>query len=147
MPLKNGHLTRQERNVAAAVAELGDVTAAARKLRIPVASARDAMTKPAVQEESARQAQALLFSDILPLAAGAHKRLLSDPRTPAGALVQAIKLAYDRTLGADDPARHKEPHEMTPDELATAIAALERAAADKARPIEAIEHEPTDIFG
>jgi len=145
MPLKNGRLTKQERAVARGMAEWGSTTTVAQRLRIPAGSVHAAMARPAVQAEYASQVRALLFSDILPLAVAAHKRVLSDPRTPAGALNGAIKLAYDRTLGLDDVAGSKEPHEMTPEELATAIAALERAASDKARPIEAIEAKVIEV--
>lgn len=136
MPLKNGRLTNVERRVAEQMALTGSPAAAAAKLGITERGAYAAIARPAVQAEIARQTQEQLFSDILPLAVAAHKRLLSDPRTPAGAVVQAVKLAYDRTLGAEDGGRSKEPHEMTPEELAQAISTLERVAADRAKPVQ-----------
>lgn len=98
-----------------------------------------------MQAEIARQTQKMLFEDILPLAISAHRRILTDPRAPAGAVVQAVKLAYDRTLGAEDAGQSKEPSEMTGEELAQSIATLERIAAARAKPVND-EPEP-DVFG
>jgi len=154
MPLKNGRLTAVERGVAAQMALTGSPAAAAAKIGVSVSGVRQALARPAVQAEIARQHNEMLFRDILPLAVAAHKRLLSDPRTPAGATVQAVKLAYDRTLGSEEGAKSKEPHEMTPEELAEAIATLSRIASDKARPVieldlsdhDAVEAEERSIF-
>lgn len=153
MPLKNGRLTAAERGVAAEMANTGSPAFAATKTGLSLSGVRQALARPAVQAEIARQHNEMLFRDILPLAVAAHKRLLSDPRTPAGATVQAVKLAYDRTLGSEEGARSKEPHEMTPEELAEAIATLSRIASDRARPVlegsaSTIDEEPEpSIFG
>lgn len=108
-----------------------------------------ALQTPHVQAEIARIQTERLFNEVLPLAVQVHIDLLTNPATPAGARVQAVKLAYDRTLGGDATSATKEPHEMTADELARAIddaklraAALESVKADRARPI--IEG---DLFG
>jgi len=146
MPRKNGHLTAMERGVAAQMAATGDATYTAAKLGMSGPGVYKAIARPAVQAEIARQHQEMLFTELLPLAVAAHKRILSDPRSPAGAVVQAVKLAYDRTLGADEANRTKEPHEMTPEELATAIGTLERVAAERAKPVSQLEPEE-DIFG
>jgi len=146
MPLKNGHLTALERGVAREMAATGSALHTAAKLRASETGVRQAIARPAVQAEIARQHQEMLFTELLPLAVAAHKRILSDPRSPAGAVVQAVKLAYDRTLGADEANRTKEPHEMTPEELATAIGTLERVAAERAKPVQQLEPEK-DIFG
>ena len=135
MPLKNGHLTAGERGVAREMALHGSPEAAALKTGLSASGVKAVLRRPAVHAEIARQQQELLFRDILPLAVAAHKRLLTDPRTPAGAVAQAVKLAYDRTLGSDDGARSKEPHEMTPEELAEAIATLSRIASERAKPV------------
>lgn len=111
-----------------------------------------ALQRPAVQVEVARAQQERLFNEVLPKAVEVHLRLLRDPKTPAGALVQAVKLAYDRTLGSEDATKHKEAHEMTPEELATAIATLQRVKSERATTV--IDAEPidedapeADIFG
>lgn len=151
MPLKNGRLTANERGVAREMALTGSPDATAHKLKLSRSGVHATINRPAVQAEIARQHNEMLFNDILPLAVAAHKRLLSDPRTPAGATVQAIKLAYDRTLGSEEGAKTKEAHEMTPQELAEAIATLSRIASDRARPVidaEPSTPEPMDsIFG
>lgn len=136
MPLKNGKLTPQEKVVAAIMAETGSTGAIMGKIGMSQSLISQTLARPAVQAEIARQTNELLFRDILPLAIAAHKRVLTDPRSPAGAVVQAVKLAYDRTLGTDDAARAKDPSEMTPEELAEAIAKLERVAAARAKPVE-----------
>lgn len=154
MPYKNGRLTTGERAISREMALTGSPAATATKLKLSGSGVRAALNRPAVQAEIARKHNEMLFNDILPLAVAAHKRLLSDPRTPAGATVQAVKLAYDRTLGSEEGARSKEPHEMTPEELAEAIATLSRIASDRARPVieldlsdhDAVEVEERSIF-
>ena len=139
MPRKGGRLTSSERAIAKAMAETNNVQYAAFAAGMsPVSGgAHKAVQRPAVQAEIARQQQELLFSEILPLALKVHKEILADPKAPAGARVQAVKLAYDRTLGAEGAGQTKEPHEMTADEIAEAIAKLEQVAADRARPVSA----------
>jgi hypothetical protein len=51
--------------------------------------------------------------------------------------------AHDRTLG-EAGARSKEPHEMTPEELAEAIATLSRIASERATPVIEIGAEVDD---
>ncbi len=55
--------------------------------------------------------------------------------TPAGALVNAVGLAYDRTLGAQGDKHEKEPWELSAQELAEAITDLERLKGERARPV------------
>ena len=108
-----------------------------------------AIQTPHVQAEIARIQTERLFNEVLPLAIQVHIDVLTNPATPAGARVAAVKLAYDRTLGGDATGASKEPHEMTAEELARAIddarlraAALESVKADRAKPV--IEG---DLFG
>lgn len=157
MPKKGGRMTRPERVFAGAYAASGDKALAARQAGLSTTSgaAHKALQRPAVQAEIARIQMERLFSEVLPLAVQVHLDILNDPRTPAGARVQAVKLAYDRTLGSDEAGKGKDPHEMTPDELAKALAdaklraaALEHAKAERARPVVELEPEPDhDLFG
>ena len=108
-----------------------------------------AIQTPHVQAEIARIQTERLFNEVLPLAIQVHIDVLTNPATPAGARVQAVKLAYDRTLGGDAASSEKQPHEMSAEELAKAIAeaklraaALENVKADRAKPV--IEG---DLFG
>ena len=91
MPLKNGHLTPQERVFADAYAQTGDGTYAATKAgyRHPPQNAAKLLQRPAVAAAVTEQAQAVLENEILPLATAAHRRLLTDQRTPAGATISA----------------------------------------------------------
>lgn len=127
MPLKNGHLTAKERAFAERMAATGDATYAATKAGYssPMTRGSELKTRPAVRAEVARRTQDLLFNELLPLAYAAHKALLTDAAVPAGARGQAVKLAYDRTLGAlEGGSEDKDPSEMTYDELQASIARL-----------------------
>lgn len=136
MPLKNGRYTPAETAIVIEMAESGSVAAAAQRAGVSVRSVQRSMANPALLADVARRHNELLFNDILPLAVKAHRRILADPRSPPGAVVAAIKLAYDRTLGVQESVAPKEAHEYTPDELAEAIAALERVASDRARLVD-----------
>lgn len=136
MPRKNGNMTRQERAIAGAFAETGSQKAAAQIAGLSQPGASLALQRPAVQAEILRIQQERLTNDLLPLAVRAVEDILRSDKAPAGARIQAAKLVFDRTLGAQDALGGKEPHEMTGSELADAIAKLEAMAASKARPIE-----------
>ena len=56
------------------------------------------------------------------------------------------RLAYERTLGAQGEHQDKQPFEMSPEELASAIANLERIKAERARPVLEGEVVVADIF-
>lgn len=152
MPLKNGRMTPKERKLAETYAVTLDQQYAAKKAGYyDAGGASLAMQRPAVQDEIRRIQLAKLFNEVLPLAVQEHIKLLEDPKTPAGAKVQAVKLAYDRTLGTQEGTESKAPHEMTADEIQRELmasklrlAALERAKADQAKPV--IEGSLDDIF-
>lgn len=152
MPLKNGRLTPQEREFSRVVAATRDPAYAAKKAGYRgSAASSEVMARPAIQSEIARIQTERLFSEALPLAVNAVVSILQSETAPAGSRVQAAKLVFDRTLGTDEAGKRKEPHEMSPEELAAAIAALKRLAADRAKPIidaEASDDEPEeDVFG
>ncbi len=73
---------------------------------------------------------------------------MTDEKAPAGARVQASKVVLDRTLGQQDDGERKEPHEMTPAEIADAIGKLEAMAAERAKPIDSAQvvRNESDIF-
>lgn len=147
-------LNRRERALAAAFAQTGHVSQSAAKVGYADhTGAIKALRKPEMHAEVARIQTERLFNEVLPLAIQVHLDLLTSPTTPAGAKVQAVKLAYDRTLGSDQAAADKQPHEMTPQELQKALddarlkaAALESVKADRARPIVESEAPEPDIF-
>jgi phage terminase small subunit len=125
------------------MAVTGDPTYSAAKAGYahPQPRGSDNLAKPAVQAEIVRIQVARLYNETLPLAIEEHISLLRNSLTPAGAKVQAIKLAYDQTLGREGAAGGKDPSEMNGEELALEIEKLKRAAADRAKPV--IEHEST----
>lgn len=147
MPLKSGKLTRPERVFSEKFAATGDAAYAGAKAGYGSNQATwAAMQRPAIQEEIRRVQIERLFQEALPLAVKTLCDIMGDERQPAGARVQASKIALDRTLGDPSQAQAKQPHEMTPEELQKAIseaklsaAALEHVAADRAKPV--IDHE------
>ena len=136
MPKKSGVLTPQERTYIDAYVAEGSTTKAAIAAGYaqPDKHAAQPLRRPLVAAEVARIQLERLTNEILPLAVDVHCRLLKDPRTPGGVLVQAVKLAYERALGSG-AMEGKEPHEMTADDIATALQALKREASNRAKPI------------
>lgn len=155
MPDIKGRFTPQERKFVAGYAATGDRLYAAQTagLAQPRTAASKMLAKPELQAEIARLQTEILYSKVLPLAVAQHAMLLMSDKTPAGAKVQAIKLAYDRTLGAENANDGKEPYEMTGDELARAVSdALVRVAthaqlvdADEATELQDTDED--DAFG
>ncbi|CAK7259110.1 MULTISPECIES: hypothetical protein [unclassified Shinella] len=143
-------MTYAERRIAEVMAETGNRKFAASEAKVSYSSGAvdKAMQRPAVLNEIARIQTEKLFSELLPLAVRVHAEILADPKAPAGARVQAVKLAYDRTLGAQDGAQAKEPHEMTAEEIAEAIGKLEAIAIGRAKTVESAQPVPNygDMF-
>lgn len=153
MSRRSGLLNVQQKAFATHYAVTGDAIYSATKAgysKSPAPRASQNLALPSVQAEIARQQTARLFSEALPAAVQCLVSIIGSDKAPAGARVQAAKVVLDRTLGADGAGRDKEPHEMTPEELARAIATLERVASDRARPIidaKPIDDAPDSIFG
>lgn len=141
MPLKDGSLTRGEQAFAMAYAELGDVKAAEKKAGIATNHGYAVLKRPEVQREIVAQQTARMTAEALPLAVQTLINVMGSEKAPAAARVQAAKVVLDRTLGAAGEGQAKDIHEMTPDELAQAIATLEQQAASMAKPVSA-----PDIF-
>lgn len=141
-------LNPQQRAFASNYAVTGDPVYSATKAgynKSPAPRASQNLALPHVQAEIARIQSEKLFNEALPAAVNCLISIISSDKAPAGARVQAAKVVLDRTLGAEDAGKGKEPHEMTPEELATAISALERAAADKAKPVKPNKADVADI--
>lgn len=155
MPMNDGRMTPQERVFSEKMAATGDkhYSAYAAGYSQPAVGAHRALQRPAIQAEIARIQQERLFNELLPAAVNCLSEIITSPKMPAGARVQAAKLVFDRTLGADDARQGKEPHEMTGEELANAINTLERIAAERAKPVQQLEGSAIvddleeDIFG
>lgn len=150
MPLKDGKLTHRERAFADRYAVTGDMVYAAEKAGYgsPQARGYELLRKPQVRARILATAQKKLDEEILPLAMNVHVEILADPKAPAGARMQGVKLAYDRTLGIQDGVMDKEPHEMTGEEIADAIGKLEAIAIGRAKTVESAQPVPNeaDIF-
>jgi phage terminase small subunit len=147
MPLKNGHLTSQERRFADAMAATGDKTYAATKAgyKHPHVVGHIVAAKPAMQAEIAKRELARLFEEGLPAAVNHLVECVRDAKAPHNAKNMAAKIILDRTLGQQDAFKGRDPHEMTPDEIARAIEEFKRIASERARPI--VEHEPAPVDG
>lgn len=152
MSKKQDGLNGQERAFAKAYAKSGNRREAALQAgyTAPDMAASRNLQRPRVLEEIARLENERMTRDLLPAAVNCVEEILTNVKAPAGARIQAAKLVFDRTLGAQGALGGKEPHEMSGSELADAIAKLEAMAAARARPIDAevIDDTPGgDIFG
>lgn len=116
------------------MAESGSPTYAARQAgyRAPNIQGAQIMARPDVRAAVIEKYRQQLAVEGLPLAWAAHKRLLTDPKVPAGAVVAAVKVAYDHTLGVEAAKTDKEPSEMTFDELQASIEQLQARQAELA---------------
>jgi len=151
MPRKDGRLTPQEQRLAAAQAAVGDVSEAARRAGYSHRNAAyTALARPAVAAEVARIQQERLFNELLPLAVEVHREILLSKTVPAGAKVQAVKLAYDRTLGLQEGADRKPLEQMTAEELAEEVRRIDKRAAEiagGAKVIDATIVQDVDVLG
>lgn len=145
MPRKNGRETDQEKAYVDAVGRgLTPLEAATQAgYKWPASSAYQLARRPDIQAAIIKEQESRLLNELLPLAVEAHKNLLTAANVPAGARVQAVKLAYDRAFGPDGSQKpEKEPHEMTADELASALDRLRNEAANRAKPVIEAEALP-----
>ena len=147
MPNKSGALTAQEQSFVEALANSGDPAYAfkaagykgARNLSI-------VLRRPAIQAAVIQAQQARLVNEALPTAVATILDIMRNPKAPAAARVQAAKLTFDRVLPQHLDGSGREPHEMTPEELAAAIDKLESIAAGKARAIESPQPPEAGVF-
>jgi hypothetical protein len=146
MPLKNGNLTPKERIFLQAYAETGSREVAERKARYSPGVGWQVLQREDVQREIVARQVAILTSEALPAAVSVVLEIMRNPKAPAAARVQAAKLTFDRVLPSHAEAGAKEPHEMTPEELASAIDKLESIAAGKAKPMQEIEGPEPGVF-
>ncbi len=149
MPRPKGQpISPQERVFAKEMAVTADKRYAAQEAGYshPAQAAHKLLAREPVQAEIARQQVARLFSEALPAAVECLVGLIRNERAPAGARVQAAKVVMDRTLGNGDAAGSKEPHELTGEELAKAIADLEREASSRARDVTPAAAPEASIF-
>lgn len=150
MPRPKGQsISPQERVFAKELAVTGDKRYAAQEAgyQYPAQAAHKLLAREPVQAEIARQQVARLFNEALPAAVECLIGLIRNDRAPAGARVQAAKVVMDRTLGNDAAKGAKEAHELTGEELARAIADLEREAANRAQDVTPAKAIESSVFG
>lgn len=100
--------------------------------------------RPKIREVILREQQARITNELVPLALDTLQELLSNKETPASARVAAVKVVLDRGLGDSASVEAREPHEMTGEELQSAIDRLRREAVERAKPI--IDSTPKPIW-
>lgn len=103
------------------------------------------MRKAHIMAEVRRQEELRLNLECLPAAISLLQRALTDDTFPANSRVAAAKIVMDRTIGKEDAAAGKEPHEMTAEELQRAIEQLEREAGNRAKVINP-DASKDDVF-
>lgn len=137
MPDNAGRFSAQERTFMDRFAVTGDRGYSASKAGYaqPATSASKLLANTSVQAEIARIQTQRLFEEALPAAVSCLVSIVTSGQAPAGARVQAAKVILSQTLGVEGALAGKEPHEMSGEELARAIAELERVASEKAKVI------------
>lgn len=144
MPLKDGSLTRGEAAFIAAYVESNDREKAEKAAGLMPKSGYAVLARPEIQAQIRAQQLARLTAEALPMAVSTVIEIMQSSKSPAAARVQAAKLVIDRAMPAGESGQTKELHELTPDELAHAIATLEAQAASMAKPING--PDPGAIF-
>lgn len=135
MPLKNGELTRGERDFLAAFVATGDPKKAEKAAGLSEGYGYQVLARPEIQARYTEQVLASMRTEAAPLAVRTLIEIMGSAKAPAAARVQAAKVVLDRALPTDAAGSAKELHEMTPDELSAAIHTLEAQAASMAKPV------------
>ena len=153
MPLKSGKLTPQERAFVGHMSRTNDATYAAEKAGYahPVHAGSNIMRRDVVKNEVLKRQRERIETEGVTMAVDFTLMAIQEERFPPGVRLNAAKLMLDHAFRDATASDDKQAHEMSPDELAKAIAdaklraaALEHVAADRAKPI--IEHDKPDIL-
>ena len=137
MPNRHGRWTHREKRFVQVYAVTRDSTYSAAVAGYPhpqQAGSRNASNE-VILAEARRLTQRQLTTEILPLATARHKALLEDPKCTGQALNRAIELAYKYGLATAEDGQHKEPSEMTAEELERARQQLLGELAQRANPV------------
>lgn len=155
MPLRNGRLTPLERRFADEVVASGNPVYAAHRAGYghPPSAASRNMQHPIIQGEIAKRTWARLENEGLPLAYERLHEALSDRKVTGPTLARLIAITFTEARKNGETVEDKLPSEMDAAELYRAaerarlsVEALEREAAERARPVEAARVEAEDIF-
>lgn len=154
MPLKNGRLTVKERKFIKAMNAPPNpiAAAAAAGFKQPQSAAWKLMSNPVVSEATREDARRFVLDKAGSIGVYVLATIALDEKQPGGARVSASKeLAKLSGIAVGDGESGKEPHEMDASELHAHRARLEqqrnaidRALADKARPI--VDAEPVSTI-
>ena len=153
MPLKNGHLTSRERAFVGHMARTGDPVHAAAKAGYSSPANRGPEKARTLGAAVRAEYTELISSELVPLAFDALKRNLTESAIAPGARNQAAKIVLDRAYAPGASDADKDPSDMSADEIAARIRALEAlqaAIADKAKDVTPVEldDDPDDgVFG
>lgn len=148
MPDKTGRRTPKEKTWVRHYAMTGDAVYAAEKAgyrAAPMAASNNSRNELLV-EDARKITIAQLTGPILKQAVKRHLALLEDDKVTGQTLNRAIEMAYKYGLPAGADGAQKQPHEMTAEELAQAIAVLRRAAADQAQPVLELKANEPSVF-
>lgn len=135
MPLPDGRLTRGETAFIAAYADVGDRAKAEKIAGIPAGTGYRIMARPEISKRITERQVARITCELLPIAVNTLQDVMTSAKSPAAARVQAAKIVLDRALPVDETGTTKDISEMTPEELAQAISAMEGMAAAMAKPV------------
>lgn len=136
MPIKGGRLAPQEQALIAAKARGASLREAAREAGYSRTDAASrALARPEVLAAVQAAQYARLIQEGVPIAVATLIEIAGDARQPAASRIAASRVIVDRGLPVGDAARDKRPEDMSGEELARAIAALQRRASDLAKPV------------
>ncbi len=135
MPLKDGSLTRGETKFLEAYSKHGDRRKAEKAAGLRENSGYAVLARPEIQKRVIQHQTARLSTDALGLAVDTLVEIMGNSKAPAAARVQASKVVLDRALPTGTNGQVKELHEMSPEEISSAIHQLEAQAAAAAKDV------------
>jgi hypothetical protein len=147
MPTQRGAMTGPERAFVKRYAVTGDAAYSAEKAgyRFPAQAAHQNLAKPALRDAIAKENDAVLQGELVPMALKGLKDIL-DPdnwdKYPVNSRLKAIDTTLKHSRAPNQAGETKELHEMTFDELQTAILAGNARLAALQAENNVIEHEP-----
>lgn len=153
MPRHNGRLTYQEHKFLEHYSVHKDRVKAEKHAKLAPRSGYAVLARPEIQKRIVQEQVTRLNTDALGIAVGTLIEIMENKKAPAAARVQASKVVLDRALPTGADGRHKELHEMSPEEIKAALANLEGMAAAHAKDVttasdeQGDKAETPDIFG
>lgn len=153
MPRHDRRLTPREHKFLEHYAVHGDRAKAERAAHLAARSGYAILARPEIQKRIVQEQVTRLNTDALGIAVGTLIEIMENKKAPAAARVQASKVVLDRALPTGADGRHKDLHEMSPEEIKAALANLEGLAAAHAKDVtdasadDGGKAEKGDIFG